>query len=85
MKKIELNEVSINLKKLINNNEEIELKINHEFTNTFIDLTKLSNVELFFLDEKGNELNRMRIQEKSSGPFFLLTQAKVLKVKKIKS
>ena len=39
MKKIELNEVSINLKKLINNNEEIELKINHEFTNTFIDLS----------------------------------------------
>ena len=80
MKKIEINEVSINLKSIIEDYKEITLKINHNFTNTFIDLSELSNVKLTFFDVNGIEINRMRINEKSAGPFFILTQAKRIRV-----
>lgn len=82
---IEINDISIDLKEILQNASNVLVKFNHSFTNTFIDLSKLSNIELFFLDETGYELNRMRIQEKSSGPFFLLTQARIIKVKTFKS
>lgn len=83
MKKIEINEVSINLKSIIEDYKEIILKINHNFTNTFIDLSELINVKLSFFDENGIELNRLRINEKSTGPFYILTQAKSIALLKI--
>ena len=83
MKKIEIKKVSINLKNIIEDYKEITLKINHNFTNTFIDLSELSNVKLTFFDENGIEINRMSIHEKSTGPFFILTQAKSIALLKI--
>ena len=83
MKKIEINEVSINLKSIIEDYKETILKINHNFTNTFIDLSELINVKLSFFDENGIELNRLRINEKSTGPFYILTQAKSIALLKI--
>jgi len=82
MKKIELNEVSINLKSVLVDDKEITLTIHHNFTNTFIDLSELRKINLIFFDEYGIEINKMRINEKSTGPYFILTQAKKIKVLK---
>lgn len=79
---IEINDVSFVLKEKLKNLENAEIRITHNYLNTFIDLTDINNINVIFLNSDESILNKITIKEKSTGPFFILTQAKLIHIKK---
>ena len=76
MKTIKINDVSMDLHEVASNRNELVIEITHHYTNTFIDLSKMSQCEIKLYDFKGKKINKLTIKEKCTGPFFILTQAK---------
>ena len=80
VKVLEINDVSLVLKEKLKNLEDLEIRITHNYLSTFIDLSDINNKNLIFLNSKESILNKITIKEKSTGPFFILTQAKMIHI-----
>lgn len=77
---MEIFDVSINLNEHALSKKELEIEIKHNCINTLIDFSKLSHTKIIFYDNNDRVINKIELKEKGGGPFFMLTQAKRIKI-----